>query len=924
MKFIPRKARVKSEIYKNFTFADLFVAVLGIAVALLIFFSNLPYHIYIGLAFISLWIMLFIPIADGVKLYASILLIFKFIAYKKNYYRDYKNKNEDIRRVVPFTGVSTGKFIDFGGQYYAMVLEIDPIDFFLLEEEKQERVISTFGQAFQRLNLDQKMTILKTKKPMIFDSKITIEDNRYNELVQMAEKGLYSVDELDARAPVFQERLEAIRFLNDEEKVMKTYYYMVVYDTYKDSLESTITGIAASLSASVTPITSKVLENDELYAFLKSTFQENFDERELDYLAPDQKVKWAMPEHIKFKVFSTEIDNVPYRTFTVTDYPIEVPNAWAYPLFELDNCRVAFNIEPMDKVKSEKLLDKSLMEMEIKISKGGKQSRQIENQTQYDTLKELLTNLKNNNENLFNTNIHICAQEGMKKEVRAVLKQNGFKFTENFGRQVDAFVSANISRLDQMRVYERSIHTSSLAAMFPMVSSNLQDERGFYVGVSLSSGYPAFINFFERNNERVNSNMVVLGKSGGGKSFATKTILTNLAADNTRIFILDPEREYYPLCKNLGGKFIDVGSSVNGIFNPFHIFTTLQADEGEEDDSYNAHLQFLEQFFRIILSGMAPDPFEELNALIVDLYQSKGIDNTTDLTTLKPTDYPIFDDLLALINDRLDNETDEFHKKNLQTMKIYISKFATGGRNSNLWNGPTSIETNENFVCFNFRSLLNSGNELIAGAQMLLIFKYLMNEITKNKDFNDTYYERKNKMKKMKEDEYRRIIITVDEAHVFINKKYPVALEFMAQMAKRIRKYRGMQIVCTQNIKDFVGSEEIAQQSTAVINASQYSMIFSLAPADITDLIALYRNAGGINKDEQDNIVSAGRGDCFFISSAIGRTFIHIDALKNVKYMFEHDPDNDEKPAEKVATTDLTGEQSAEAFIKSLDRTLGL
>ena len=69
-------------------------------------------------------------------------------------------------------------------------------------------------------------------------------------------------------------------------------------------------------------------------------------------------------------------------------------------------------------------------------------------------------------------------------------------------------------------------------------------------------------------------------------------------------------------------------------------------------------------------------------------------------------------------------------------------------------------------------------------------------------------------------------------------------IEFMAQMAKRIRKYNGMQIVITQNIKDFVGSVEIQRQSTAIINASQYSFIFSLAPNDITDLIELYRNAG--------------------------------------------------------------------------------
>ena len=109
----------------------------------------------------------------------------------------------------------------------------------------------------------------------------------------------------------------------------------------------------------------------------------------------------------------------------------------------------------------------------------------------------------------------------------------------------------------------------------------------------------------------------------------------------------------------------------------------------------------------------------------------------------------------------------------------------------------------------------------------------------------------------------------------------------MANMAKRIRKYHGMQIIITQNIKDFVGSEEIARQSTAVINASLYSMIFSLSPNDVTDLVELYRNAGGINDEEKDQIVTAGVGQCFLIIGAMNRTILQIEALSTVRAMFE-------------------------------------
>ena len=39
----------------------------------------------------------------------------------------------------------------------------------------------------------------------------------------------------------------------------------------------------------------------------------------------------------------------------------------------------------------------------------------------------------------------------------------------------------------------------------------------------------------------------------------------------------------------------------------------------------------------------------------------------------------------------------------------------------------------------------------------------------------------------------------------------------MFQLAKRIRKYNGMQIVITQNIKDFVGSDELMRKSAAFL-----------------------------------------------------------------------------------------------------------
>lgn len=893
MRIIPRKIKVKTEFVKGVTLTDIIFAFIGIGVAIALFTANFPYHIWVGVGWLIVAFSLFLPVADGIRFYYTLGYLFRFFAQKKKYSKEAKKESSNISTIIPFVGFEQDRFINYK-DYYAQVIEITPVEFGLLNEFKQNMLIETFANALRRLTETQTANIIKLSKAMILDNYVYVEDRKYDSLLDLQIEGEMTAKEVEARAGIFEDRVSRVESMNRQEKVYKDYYYFVVYGKDKEILETTINGVMTTLSNSVTPMTTKKLAGRDLVVFVKATFGKEFDERELDSISMDKYYDWAIPKELKFKAAGYNVDGRGYRQFVINDYPLNVPNAWGFNFFSQDRTKVIVKIKPVQKLKAERNIDKAIMEMESKAAYSAKSSRVIENETHRETLKQLLVSLKNNNEQLFDVNAYVVCEEAARKEVKAILKQEGFKISELFGRQVDGFISSNISMRDNIKETMRGMPTTTLAAIFPFISGALQDKDGFYIGYN---EYPIFVDFFLRNRDRVNSNMMIIGKSGSGKSFATKTLLSNFAADNTKIFILDPEDEYTVLAGNLKGKVIDVGSSAMGIINPFHIMTTLKDDikevsevydeEDEEEvddgklklkeatDTFSTHLQFVEQFFKVILSGMDSDSFEALNSLVVEMYNEKGIDSNTDLEKLKPEDYPIFDDLYAIILDRIEKETDEYHKRNLLTIQTYIKKFATGGRNSNLWNGPTSISTKENFVSFNFRSLLANRNEVIANAQMLLIFKYLDNEIIKNRDFNIRFKTN------------RKIIVAVDEAHVFINPEYPIALDFMAQMAKRIRKYSGMQIVITQNIKDFVGTPEIQRQSTAVINASQYSMIFSLSPNDLNDLVELYRKSGEINNEEQNSIVTAGVGQCFFITGAMNRTMMQIEAPDSIRRIFE-------------------------------------
>lgn len=904
IRYIPGKTRVKTEFFKNITFGDIILAIVCLIFAIVIVASNLfriggvDYRWYALIGWLAISVVFYLPIDEGLRLYSSIILIIRFAAFPKKYIKNNKKRGyKPMEKLTPFFNIEVGKFINFG-DYSGIVIEMHPVAMDLMQESAQDSLIRTFSKALKRISQYQRASIIKTVKPMRFDIFLKNDDEKYSLLNELYESGHYTMAEMDARSLIFRERVDRLNNAIKAEPILQNHFYLVIYGNDKVSLEDTAIGIVNDLGTGQYTISAEILMENDLISFLKSNYQSTFFEKDIEGLAPSQVNNWIMPEKIEFKVGRVEMDKRPYKQMVISNYPLEVGNGWAYPIFNQEGTRVIMNIMPVDKEKGEKTIDRAVMEKESKLDRTFRSSEIIEKEADIESLQTLLRDLKTNNEQLYDISIHLRVEERNRKEVRNVLKQYGFKYSDLFGRQVDAFVSSSVNRIDTLKHFYRSMPSTTIAASFPMVDSIMQDPAGFCIGESTSSGYPVFIDFFTRDSRkgRINSNMMVIGKSGSGKSYATKAILTNLAADRTKMFILDPEQEYDVMTKNLGGKVIDVGTNKSGILNPFHIMAALEdldaATEDEEDidnksidelvdkgsnKTFFTHLQFLEQFFRAILEGISSDAFETLNTLVVELYNSKGINEKTNIGKLKAEDYPIFDDLFALIKKKLKTVKDAFYRNNLLILETYIQKFATGGRNSDLWNGPTSILTDENLITFNFQTLFASKNNKLANAQMLLVFKYLNNEIINNKRFNEQYYQRTGK------DIKRQVVIAVDEAHMFIDPDSPVALNFMAEMAKRIRKYQGMQIVITQNIKDFLGTPEIQRRSAAIINACQYSMILQLAPNDMADLLELYKSAGGINAREQEGIVTAPRGTAFFITGPMDRSFINIIAFDNVR-----------------------------------------
>jgi type IV secretory pathway VirB4 component len=436
----------------------------------------------------------------------------------------------------------------------------------------------------------------------------------------------------------------------------------------------------------------------------------------------------------------------------------------------------------------------------------------------------------------------------------------------------------------QFKNYYRGINSTSLAAVFPFTETITLDKNGYMLG---HNSMPVMLDIwkwrYDTTQKFNNANGFIVGTSGSGKSFFMKLLASYLYADNVKLFILDPENEYAELVHNFNGKFIDVGTAVNGRINPFHIYSMLTetGENASSEATFSSHLNLLESFFKIILVGISSDTFIELNNLIVKAYALKKINHTTDITTLKATDYPIFDDLYTVILNELKVAgLSNVRKHNLDLCESYIKQFTQGERNSSLWNGASTLEASEDLVVFNFQSLFMSKNNVNANAQMLLVMRFLEQQITGIRDHN----------RNCSEADRLKSLIAVDEGYLFVNNDYPIALDFMYSMFKRARKYDLSMLFTTQNLSDLTGNQNIISKSTAIISNSQYSFIFKLKPNEMGVLNEVYN--GRINEVEEEEIINAQKGQCFLIQSEKQRTSFQVVAPEIIQDYFENNKDN--------------------------------
>ncbi|BET38944.1 hypothetical protein [Spiroplasma ixodetis] len=162
-----------------------------------------------------------------------------------------------------------------------------------------------------------------------------------------------------------------------------------------------------------------------------------------------------------------------------------------------------------------------------------------------------------------------------------------------------------------------------------------------------------------------------------------KKQLNWLYRNNTKIYIIDPEREYHKLANQYGGQIIPIGKSENARINPLEIFS----------DDLLEHISLLEQWFKILYYYLTDIDLSLLQQTLLKLYKNFKITDKTEFNKLTANDYPTLSDLFNLI------EKQEMTKKTKSNLFNILWKLAKGA-DGHLWNGISTLSLKKWFNNF--------------------------------------------------------------------------------------------------------------------------------------------------------------------------------------------------------------------------------
>lgn len=477
-------------------------------------------------------------------------------------------------------------------------------------------------------------------------------------------------------------------------------------------------------------------------------------------------------------------------------------------------------------------------------------SEAVEAEGNLQDVIELLADMRKNREVLLHCAVFIELKaksldslKNLQEEIQMELARSKITVDRLTLRQKEGFLSAMPTGSNMFgTMYERVLPASSAANLYPFSFSGKTDEHGMYIGRD-KFGTNILVDLDKRADDKTNSNVLILGNSGQGKSYLMKLLLTNIRESGKRVIVLDPESEYIDLCENLGGCYVDFMSGEYKI-NPLEPKVWTDGLEEVDADAPEAfkkvtrlsqHIAFLKDFFRCY-KDFADEHLDTIEILLVKLYARFGITDLTNYKELKPTDYPIMEDFYHLCEEEFmtyDNQRKYLYTEaTLQEVCLGIHSMCVGSE-SKYFNGHTNV-TDGDFLCFGVKGLLDT-NKRLKDAMLFNILSHMSNQLLS----------------------VGNTAASIDELYLFLTNL--TAIEYIRNAMKRVRKKESSVILASQNIEDFL-LPDIRELTKPLFSIPTHQFLFNAGQINPRE----YMDALQVEECEFELIKYPERGTCLY------------------------------------------------------------
>lgn len=526
------------------------------------------------------------------------------------------------------------------------------------------------------------------------------------------------------------------------------------------------------------------------------------------------------PPAIEVDFAYLKIGQVYYRTLFVAGYPRFVDANWLTPLINFNHTLdVSFFIYP---VKGKGILDdlrKKIAEMEAEIQTDLQRGRviNVETQVKLEDARSLQKELAKGAERFFQFALYITvgapdlkSLDKITKEVQSALGSLMIVSKTAVLQMEDAFQSTLPTCSDKLMI-TRNMDTTSLATTFPFTSSELTANQGVMYGINEHNDSLIVFDRFSMEN----ANMVVLSKSGAGKSFTIKLEALRSLLFGAEIIVIDPENEYEDLCHAVGGEYIKFAPNSPAKINPFDLSGVHKEDENE----LGLKILSLHTLLKIVMGELSATEEAVLDRALVSTYRQKGI--APDPATQKK-EPPLLEDLYKVLIG--------MEEKDASSLAARLERFIKGSLQG-IFNQQSTVDLKNPFIVFSTKEL----EDKLRPIAIFIILDYIWTRV-------------KREMKK-------RLLI-VDEAWYLM--KNPDSASFLHSIAKRARKYYLGLTTITQDVGDFLNNE----YGKAIITNSSIQLLMKQSPAAIDTVGQTFY----LSQGEKNLLLACGIGHGLFFA----------------------------------------------------------